>query len=112
MFRGARAGSFDRRIIIEQKDETTDTTYGGTTSTWETYITRWASIKPYSRGIEYFDGGAVRAEKTLVFTIRYTTGITTDMRILHEGKYYNIRATQEPANMRKTALEIYAEAEE
>lgn len=112
MFRGARAGNFDRRITIEQKTESVDTTYGGATFSWGTYITRWAAIKPYSRGIEYFDGGAVRAEKTLVFQIRYTTGITTSMRILHEGKYYNIRATQEPANMRKTVLEIYAEAEE
>lgn len=112
MFRGSRAGNFDRRIIIEQKSETADTTYGGSTFSWATYKTRWAAIKPYSRGIEYFDGGAVRSEKTLIFSIRYTTGITTSMRILHEGKYYNIRATQEPATMRKTVLEIYAEAEE
>ena len=112
MFRGARAGSFDRRIIIEQKNEVADTTYGGSTWTWETYKTLWAAVKPYSRGIEYFDGGAVRSEKTIVFQVRYITGITTKMRILHSGVYYNIRATQEPATMRKTVLEIYAEAEE
>ncbi|MHC6181009.1 phage head closure protein [Clostridium sp. JNZ X4-2] len=41
-------------------------------------------------GREYFETAALQAEKTVKFTVRYLSGISSDMRILFEGKQYNI----------------------
>ncbi len=108
----ARAGDRDKRILIEHLSEAQNTTYGGTDKSWVTFKSKWAMIKPYSRGMEQFDGAAVRAEKILVFQIQYDSTITTKMRINYKGVIYNIRSTSEPVGMRTILLDIFAEAEE
>ena len=57
--------------------------------TWENYKTVWAAISNL-HGREYFAAAAVQAEKTVKFTIRYISGVDETMRILFNGKAYNI----------------------
>lgn len=57
--------------------------------TWEPFKTVWAKIENLS-GREYFAAAQVKAEKTVKFTIRYLEGLDETMRILFEGKVYNI----------------------
>jgi SPP1 family predicted phage head-tail adaptor len=62
---------------------------GFETEVWQDYKTVWASVSNLS-GKEYYQAAAVQVEKTVKFTIRYLYGISSDMRILFEGKQYNI----------------------
>jgi SPP1 family predicted phage head-tail adaptor len=43
-------------------------------------------------GKEYFAAKAVQAENTVKFTIRYLAGVDQTMKILFQGKPYNITA--------------------
>ncbi|MBD7967763.1 phage head closure protein [Paenibacillus gallinarum] len=58
---------------------------------WEEVISIYASRKPI-RGREFFAAAAAQAENTVRFEIRYRSGITPDMRLVCEGRIYNITA--------------------
>lgn len=57
----------------------------------EEYKTVWAAVTNL-HGKEYFEAKAVQAENTVKFTIRYLAGIDQTMKILFQGKAYNITA--------------------
>lgn len=83
-----KIGSLKHRIIFQRLVATINEN-GFETEAWEDYKTIWASVSNLS-GREYYEVAAVQAEKTVKFTIRYLTGLTTDMRILFQDKQYNI----------------------
>lgn len=56
---------------------------------WVDFKTVWAAITNL-HGREYFEAAAVQAEKTVKFTIRFTKDIDESMRIMFQGKQYNI----------------------
>lgn len=83
-----RVGDLRQRITIQQLSTTiNDNGFEG--QTWSDYKTVWASANNLF-GREYFQAMQVQAETTVKFTIRYTSGLTADMRILFNGKTYNI----------------------
>lgn len=49
----------------------------------------WASMRT-SGGGEFYAAQKVNAETTALFKVRYLTGIDTEMRILYNGKTYQI----------------------
>jgi SPP1 family predicted phage head-tail adaptor len=108
----ARAGMRDKRITIEKEIETDNTTYGGTNKEWRTHKKLWASIKPYSRAMEDFEGNTVRSQKILVFETQYDSSITSQMRVNYLDVIYNIRSINEPAEFRKILMDIFAESED
>lgn len=55
------------------------------------YQTVWAAVTNL-HGKEYFEARAVQEENTVKFTIRYLAGIDQTMKILFQGKAYNITA--------------------
>ena len=57
----------------------------------EEYKTVWAAVTNL-HGKEYFEAKAAQAENTVKFTIRYLAGIDQTMKILFQGKAYNITA--------------------
>nr|DAL96910.1 MAG TPA: Putative head tail adaptor [Caudoviricetes sp.] len=81
-------GDLDKRITL-QKCITTTNESGFEVETWEDYKTIWAAVSNL-HGREYFAAAAVQAENTVKFTIRYLQGLDTTMRILFQGKQYNI----------------------
>jgi len=82
------ASALNKRITIQQLAVTVNDN-GFETEAWTTYKTVWAAAVNLS-GREYFAAMAVQAEKTTEFVVRYNSGITTDMRISFQDKYYNI----------------------
>ena len=83
-----KPGDLNKRITI-QKPITTTNERGFEIETWEDFKTVWAAVSNL-HGREYFAAAAVQAENTVKFTIRYLEGLNTTMRILFQGKQYNI----------------------
>ena len=78
-----------RHKITFQKLTTTTNENGFEVEDWEDYKTVWAAITNL-HGREYFEAAAVQKENTVKFTIRYFKGLDTSMRILFQGRQYNI----------------------
>lgn len=56
---------------------------------WVDFKTVWAKVENL-HGREYFEAAAVKAEKTVKFTIRFIKDIDERMRIKFRDKHYNI----------------------
>ena len=85
-------GKRNHIIIIQAKTPATATdAYGGTTYTWATFATVWAAIMPL-RGRDLVAAQAAQNETTVRFNIRWITGLTESMRIIYNGKNYDITA--------------------
>lgn len=100
-----RAGRLNRKVVVQQKTATTDT-YGGPSYSWATYATLWAGVYP-ARGREIIAAMAERGEMLTKFVCRYVAGITEDMRLSFDGKYYNIVSVID-VNDRHKELQIMA----
>ncbi|NFL36787.1 phage head closure protein [Clostridium botulinum] len=75
--------------IVIQKYENAVNDNGFEEEAWVDFKTVWAAISNLY-GKEYFEAAAVQAEKTVKFTIRFTKDIDESMRIMFQGKQYNI----------------------
>ncbi len=84
-----RAGALDRRIKIEAHSEVQDE-FGGLTTVWLPFVTVWARVAPVT-GKETFLSDQVTASADTLFRIRYLIGLDTKMRIVYDGKNYNIK---------------------
>lgn len=100
------AGKLDRRITIEAAVESRDE-FGGATVTWQQTAEVWAEVK-WLRGRELFAAQQVTPEAQLQFRIRWLDGLTTGMRIEHDGEHYGIEYIAELG--RRDGLEITAKA--
>lgn len=88
-----RAGALDRRIEIQAVASGVDD-YGAPIEQWSTVATVWAQLveattREYQRA--YGEG----RNTSPVFRIRWRSGITTDQRVVHDGKRLNIREIKE-----------------
>jgi SPP1 family predicted phage head-tail adaptor len=83
-------GELDKRITFQRLTTTTNEN-GFEVEILEEFKTVWAAVTNL-HGREYFEAAAVQAENTVKFTIRYLEGINPSMKILFEGKKYNITA--------------------
>jgi len=81
-------GELRHRITLQKKITTTNEN-GFNVESWEDVKTLWAAATNL-HGREYFAAAAVQAENTVKFTIRYLEGIDESMRILFQGRHYNI----------------------
>ena len=81
-------GDLRHRITL-QKQVITINENGFEVKTWQDYRTVWAAASNL-HGREYYAAAAVQAENTVKFTIRYLEGLGTTMRILFQGRQYNI----------------------
>ncbi len=83
-------GDLRHRITLQQLTTTVNDN-GFKVETWEEFKTIWAAVSNL-HGREYYAAAAIQAENTVKFTIRYLEGLNTTMRILFQGKQYNITA--------------------
>jgi len=84
------AGLMDELVTVQQFTITTDTNTGAKLQTWSTYKQIYARIQESERGSESVDSDRREAKQTVIFTTRHDASITTKMRIVWEGKNYNI----------------------
>lgn len=81
-------GNLNKRIIIQKLTNTVNEN-GFNEEVWATHKTVWSSVSNLF-GREFFEAKAVQSEKTIKFIIRYMSDIDETMRILFQGKQYNI----------------------
>lgn len=83
-----RAGLLRHRIEIQEQTQTPDAA-GQPIRTWSTVFTRWGSIEPL-RGQERVEAEQVKSKTTVKIQLRYCAVLTTEYRLKHGGKFYNI----------------------
>lgn len=83
-----QAGKLKHSIVIQQP---TKSNVGGvSTIEWSEYDTLRARIMP-KRGSEYWAAKQVQEKEPMIFIIRYCSGITREMRVYYNEKYYDIQ---------------------
>jgi len=95
------------RITIQQKQRISDGR-GGWKGTWIDLKTVWAAVKSTTHlPKEQVDNQQVQTANTFRVTIRFSPGITADMRIIHQGKIYYIVGQPVDDDGRRRWLEIF-----
>lgn len=89
-----QAGKLDKEVTIESNSRATASATGFRGDSWSTFATVYASIKN-TRGTEVLQAGEKAGRIDTLITIRYVTGIRTNMRVkatVQGGnvRYYNI----------------------
>lgn len=81
-------GELRHRITL-QEPETLVSEGGVEETAWKDVATVWAKAE-HLRGREYYAAAAIQAENTVVFTIRFMSGIDTRHRIRLRDQFYHI----------------------
>lgn len=84
-----QAGKLNQQIVIQSYTPTRNSIGEELIKTWSTVATVWASVDPLS-GRELLAARDIRAEVTTRIRIRYRTGLTPKMRIVHGSSTYEI----------------------
>ena len=96
----------DRFITIEEFTSVQDA-FGQETETWTEFATVWAE-KVDIKARERFAAAQDIAEETTRFRLRYLLGVSPKMRIVDDGKTYDIEGIAELG--RRVGMEITATA--
>jgi SPP1 family predicted phage head-tail adaptor len=99
-------GKLDRRITLQRSTQGQGL-HGEPIETWSDFATVWANAYSGS-GREFSAARQVNAEVSMQFQIRYLDGLTTTMRILFEGKFFDIDRFSEVG--RRERIDIFAKA--
>ena len=89
-----RAGDMGRRITIQARGAGADS-YGQQVSTWADVLTCWASIEPID-GRELLTAKSINAEVSHRVVVRYRAGIIAAMRVVYQGRFFNILSVIDP----------------
>jgi SPP1 family predicted phage head-tail adaptor len=100
-------GDLSELISIEVETRTNDG-YGGFTQSWTQFCQAWAHPVPLYVG-ESSANGALRGPTNYQFWIYRRTDITETMRIVWNGRIFNIRGVKVPPST-KQMMDIVAEA--
>lgn len=85
-----RAGSLRNLVTVQQRNDTQDTA-GEMIPNWGTFKTVRCAVIPL-QGRELETAQQIMAEVSHRIDARWTAGITPDMRILWNGRYFDIGA--------------------
>lgn len=101
-----QAGKLRHRVAIQALSEQRDD-HGGTVETWHTTRYVSARVEPL-RGVEIFRAQQVDARITHRITLRYQPGITSAMRIVHDGRALHILSLGD-VEERHRMIELFAQ---
>lgn len=82
------AGKLRHRVTIQRQAQSRDAASGDVKVSWSDVATVWAAVEPLSVR-EFIAAQANQSQITARITIRYRSGLTADMRILHRDQVYN-----------------------
>ena len=99
-------GLLRHKVTLQELVKTSDL-QGGYTESWSTRCELWAAVDELSSR-EAGRYGQVSVSQQMRFRLRAVTGITETMRLLHQGKVYNIRAII-PVGDDRRVIDIIAE---
>lgn len=97
----------DRRIGIQRIEKSTDSEYGESIETATTFATVWASVTPWQMK-EFNLAGQISAEVDTRFHVRYIEGLSPTMKIIYEGRIYDVYRIEEVG--RRDRVNIFAKA--
>lgn len=103
-----KIGELRHRVEIQNKTVQMDELLQQS-EVWATYATVWASVRPI-KGREYVAVKQVNAEVSVVITMRYLSGITSEMRILFGNRVFDIVSVIN-ADERNRVLELMCKEE-
>lgn len=85
-----RAGALRHRVVIEEPVRSQDPVTGVSTLNWSAVRKCGAEVLT-GPGKEYLQSGAVQSDTDARINIRWFSGLTQKMRILWDGRVYNIK---------------------
>ena len=85
-----RNGKLRHKMTLQQPVTTQDTTTGEMVTVWTDVAKVWASLEPLSANA-FVAAGAEQSEVTARVTIRYRDDVTSKMRLVYRGMYYDIK---------------------
>jgi len=96
-----KIAELNKRVAIQAEQPTADGA-GGYALAWMTCATVWAKIKP-STAKELVASGRLESHVTHTITVRWTkaTVITSDMRVLYNGRTFAIHGVVNPNESNK-----------
>lgn len=92
-------GTLRHRVTIEDFTVVQDA-FGEEVKTWQTFATRWGSVEPL-RGRERWNAQQVHAEVTHRVTMRWLSGLSPTMRVVHDGRNLDIDSIINPDERRE-----------
>jgi len=101
-----RPGPMRHRVTLQRRATGTDAA-GGVLNTWEDFDSRRASMDRAS-GVEVWASAQRSGRVPAVFRLRYLDGVVPSMRLLFDGRVYNILSAVDQEG-RKAELVITAE---
>ncbi|MEF2074352.1 phage head closure protein [Consotaella aegiceratis] len=101
-----RAGELDRTIVIQSYANTVDE-YGTPVETWTDFSPPVRAQIVQQSTDEFLASYGESDNFAVVFRIRWLSGVTTDHRVVYDGKNLNIRETKEIG--RRKGLELRCE---
>ncbi len=98
MSKRVHIGHLDRRIVLQSPESTRSNT-GQEVLEWNDVATVWAAVDYARTGSrEQVEGDQLVASNSVVFIIRYRTGLNEKMRLLYQSEPYNITIIRELPN--------------
>lgn len=98
------AGDFRHRVTIETPTESRTAT-GGQSFTWSTFVQRSGKLVP-KNSREFMAAQAAFSEMGWLWEIKGRAAITTRMRLVFDGRYFNILGVQSPDGKSPARAEI------
>lgn len=102
-----RAGNLRHYVVIQKNIPVKDDT-GALKDAWSTFANAWAAIWPLS-GKEVLSGFNIEGQVSHRVRLRYVSGITSSMRILHDGRTLNIVSPPINKDERNIYIELLCE---
>ncbi len=92
--RTKRARDLPHYISIEQKSHNRDSIGGESEDIWTEFTPAYARVTPI-RGSEFMGANAHQNSVSHRIIIRFSPGILPEMRVKHDGRYFNIIAVRD-----------------
>lgn len=102
-----RAGPMRHRVTIQRRATGVDAA-GGVLDSWEDVATRWASMDR-ANGSEVWASAQRSGRVPSVFRLRYLADVVPAMRLVFDGRVYNILSAVDQSGLRE---ELTVSAEE
>ena len=97
-----RIGDLRHRIVLRKKVVTEDE-LKQQSETWTDVVTIWACVEPLS-GKEYFAAKQTNAEVSVKFTLRYLSGVKSDMRVAFKDRSFEIQTVINPKERNRSLV--------
>ncbi len=94
-----------RHVVTLQKRMETDDGQGGKTVSWQDVARDYADVRSL-RGTETARFRRLSADTNTIVMMRWRADVTTDMRLLHDGRILNVMSVVDP-DVRRKIIDIY-----